>query len=792
MKKLLLSFLSFFACCLALMAQTEITWSGQSDWTGVAENAKSISLTSGNYTISASKEAGSSNPTVNKTYQDFRSYAKNQVLVSNSQENIKKLVFHLSAQGKKRWTELSPSEGAVTHDKANGVIIWEGDAQNIIFGVGEKAVYGTDGATKAGQFAFSSVTAYTAADLESGGGEGGEGEGGETPNPDEDITLYSETFGTNQGAFTIDDKVLPEGTTYIWSFASGYGMKASAYVNKTNYASESWLVSPKFDCTNATALTLSFSEAANFFKSAENVSAYTSVKVKEVGTDTWTDLTLSARASGTGWAFTDGITADLSAYVGKKMQIAFVYTSSAELAGTWEVKNFELKGKGEVTTESEVVIPEYTKIAELKNNATATATAVKFTFTDLLVTGAAGKNTYVTDGIDGMLLYGTASPYKAGDKISGTIAANLVSYSNLTELKDLDLTGVTVTSEGNEVTPVATTINELVAKQKKYENVLVTLSEVAFESNALADMNISLTDGEESITLRDNFNVLTDFIFDTTKQYNVTAIATIYNASIQLYALSADDIQMITNLVAPETAWATDTVAVMPGSTTVENTLTTNSTAAVTYSSSNEAVATIDTEGNITFVGYGHTVISAETAENEEYLASKASFDLFFIEGEGTLAKPYTPADVQYFSGKVEGKAWVKGKISGFFNNNKFFAGTEGAIVSNLALSAGDINVPVALPSGSKVRTDLNLLDNATNLGKTVWVYGTIEKYFKVPGVKNVTDYSWDGEGTLTGINSLEAAPANTKADVIYSIDGRRLAAPAKGFNIINGKKVIR
>lgn len=792
MKKLLLSFLSFFACCLALMAQTEITWSGQSDWTGVAENAKSISLTSGNYTISASKEAGSRNPTVNETYQDFRSYAKNQVLVSNSQENIKKLVFHLSAQGKKRWTELSPSEGAVTHDKANGVIIWEGDAQNIIFGVGEKAVYGTDGATKAGQFAFSSVTAYTAADLESGGGEGGEGEGGETPNPDEDITLYSETFGTNQGAFTIDDKVLPEGTTYIWSFASGYGMKASAYVNKTNYASESWLVSPKFDCTNATALTLSFSEAANFFKSAENVSAYTSVKVKEVGTDTWTDLTLSARASGTAWTFTDGITADLSAYVGKKMQIAFVYTSSAELAGTWEVKNFELKGKGEVTTESEVVIPEYTKIAELKNNATATATAVKFTFTDLLVTGAAGKNTYVTDGIDGMLLYGTASPYKAGDKISGTIAANLVSYSNLTELKDLDLTGVTVTSEGNEVTPVATTINELVANQKKYENVLVTLSEVAFESNALADMNISLTDGEESITLYDKFNVLTDFIFDTTKQYNVTAIATIFNASIQLYALSADDIQMITNLVAPETAWATDTVAVMPGSTTVENTLTTNSSAAVTYSSSNEAVATIDAEGNITFVGYGHTVISAETAENEEYLASKASFDLFFIEGEGTLAKPYTPADVQYFSGKVEGKAWVKGEISGFFNNNAFVAGTEGAIASNLALSAGDINVPVALPSGSQVRTDLNLKDNATNLGKTVWLYGTIEKYFKVPGVKNVTDYSWDGEGTLTGIDNLEAAPANTKADVIYSIDGRRLAAPAKGFNIINGKKVIR
>lgn len=786
MKKLLLSFLSFFACCLALMAQTEITWSAASDWETL-ENG--VSYTSGDYTILADKAENpnaSGKPMV-AAANDFRTYAKNTFTVTSSKANITKIVFYISSNGKKRWADVTPDTGTTTVDKATYTTTWEGDAKKITFTVGDAATYGTE-SSKAGQFCIDKLVIYTAG--ESGGGEG---EGGQTPDPEETITLYSETFGTNQGAFTIDDKVLPEGTTYIWSFASGYGMKASAYVNKTNYASESWLVSPKFDCTNATALTLSFSEAANFFKSAENVSAYTSVKVKEVGTDTWTDLTLSlsARASGTGWAFTDGITADLSAYVGKKMQIAFVYTSSAELAGTWEVKNFELKGKGEVTAESEVVIPEYTTIAQLKNDATATATAVKFTFTDLLVTGAAGKNTYVTDGIDGMLLYGTASPYKAGDKISGTIAANLVSYSNLTELKDLDLTGVTVTSEGNEVTPVATTINELVANQKKYENVLVTLSEVAFESNALADMNISLTDGEESITLYDKFNVLTDFIFDTTKQYNVTAIATIFNASIQLYALSADDIQMITNLVAPETAWATDTVAVMPGSTTVENTLTTNSTAAVTYSSSNEAVATIDAEGNITFVGYGHTVISAETAENEEYLASKASFDLFFIEGEGTLAKPFTLADVQYFSDKVVGKAWVKGEISGFFANNKFVAGKEGAVASNIALSAGDINVPVALPSGSQVRTDLNLKDNK-NLGKTVWVYGTIEKYFGVPGVKEVTDYSWDGEGTLTGIDSLEAAPANTKADVIYSIDGRRLAAPAKGFNIINGKKVIR
>ena len=800
MKKLLLSFLSFFACCLALMAQTEITWSGQSDWTGIGTT--DISYTSGNYTISASKAGGQTNPTVNATYLDFRAYAKSTIKVESSANNITKIVFYISTNGKKRWTDVTPDTGTATPDQAAYTTTWEGDAKKITFTVGDAATYGTE-SSKAGQFCIDKLVIYTAGESgggesgggESGGGEsgGGEGEGGQTPDPDEDITLYSETFGTNQGAFTIDNKVLPEGASYVWAWASAkYGMKASAYISGAAHASESWLVSPKFDCTNATALTLSFSEAANKFNSAENVSAYTFVKVKEVGTDTWTNLTLSARAGGTNWNFTDGITADLSAYVGKKMQIAFVYTSTAELAGTWEVKNFELKGKGEVTTESEVVVPEYTTIAQLKENATASATAVKFTFTNLLVTGTAGTSTYVSDGTDGTLLYGTASPYKAGDKISGTIAANLVSYNNLTELKDLDLTGVTVTSEGNEVTPVAATINELVANQKKYENVLVKLSEMTFESDALASKNISLTDGEESITLRDNFGVLTDFIFNTRKQYNVTAVATIFKESIQLYALSASDIQMITNLVDPETAWAADTVAVMPGQEEYECALGTNYEGTITYSSSDETVATIDANGDITFVGYGHTVITAETPETSEYLASKASFDLFFIEGEGTLAKPYTPADVQYFCDKVEGKAWVKGEISGYYNNSKYFAGTEGVVASNIAISAGETNVPVALPSGSQVRTNLNLKDNATNLGKTVWVYGTIEKYFSVAGVKNVTDYSWNGKGTLTGIDSLEAAPANTNADVIYSIDGRRLAAPAKGFNIINGKKVIR
>lgn len=168
MRKSLLSLLVLFVYSFVAFAQkgTEITWSGQSDWSGVG--TQEISFTQGDWSIQASKQTGSTSPTVNDKTFDFRAYAKNVVKVGNSAENIGKIVFHISDQGKRRWADITPSEGTITHDTENGVIIWEaGDAevQNLTLTVGEKATYGTDGETKAGQFDFTSVTAYTKAEL---------------------------------------------------------------------------------------------------------------------------------------------------------------------------------------------------------------------------------------------------------------------------------------------------------------------------------------------------------------------------------------------------------------------------------------------------------------------------------------------------------------------------------------------------------------------------------------------------------------------------------------------------
>lgn len=169
MRKSLLSLLVLFVYSLVAFAQegTEITWTGHSVWSGVVEKATQISYEQGDWSITASKGDGSTNPTVNETSNDCRVYAKGVVMISN-EAGIGKLVFHISAAGKKRWTTITPSQGVITEDFENSTITWEANGEEVQYlqlGVGEKATLGTDGTSKAGQFDFTSVTAYTKAEL---------------------------------------------------------------------------------------------------------------------------------------------------------------------------------------------------------------------------------------------------------------------------------------------------------------------------------------------------------------------------------------------------------------------------------------------------------------------------------------------------------------------------------------------------------------------------------------------------------------------------------------------------
>ena len=151
---------------------------------------------------------------------------------------------------------------------------------------------------------------------------------------------FSETFANTFGKFLVEDKSLAEGLSYVWAKNSGY-VKASAYVGGAAHASESWLLSPLFDLTNANEPNLMFEHAINKFASVDAAKQEATVWVREGEEGEWSKLEI-AYSENKDWTFVSSGSIALSAYKGKTIQIGFKYTSTAESAGTWEIKNFKV------------------------------------------------------------------------------------------------------------------------------------------------------------------------------------------------------------------------------------------------------------------------------------------------------------------------------------------------------------------------------------------------------------------------------------------------------------------
>lgn len=168
--------------------------------------------------------------------------------------------------------------------------------------------------------------------------DGGDPTPPEPPTPGEGI--FSETFANGQGEFEIKDVSLPSGLSYVWTHVSNYScMKANGFYQHAN-AAESWLVSPMIDLSGVNSATLTFAHAANF----ADPQGYFFVMVStdyagDVTTATWTELNISAWPDyNSNWAFVNA-SADLTAYAGQNVTIAFKYTSTEDHCAAWEVKN---------------------------------------------------------------------------------------------------------------------------------------------------------------------------------------------------------------------------------------------------------------------------------------------------------------------------------------------------------------------------------------------------------------------------------------------------------------------
>ncbi len=172
--------------------------------------------------------------------------------------------------------------------------------------------------------------------------------------------IFSETFKTGKGDFTIENVNAPAAVGEVWKHDSKYGyMIATAYVSsdKSNHASESWLISPVIDLAGRTAAFLSFDQAMNYFTSIAKAQTEATVNIREEGSETWTKLTVPSYPDALGWDFKNSGSIDLSAYLGKKVQIGFCYTSTDSKAGTWEVKNVVVSPEGTPSTPDQPSTP---------------------------------------------------------------------------------------------------------------------------------------------------------------------------------------------------------------------------------------------------------------------------------------------------------------------------------------------------------------------------------------------------------------------------------------------------
>ena len=152
---------------------------------------------------------------------------------------------------------------------------------------------------------------------------------------------YQINFCEGQGTWTIEDKTLPEALTYVWAQTEKYGMKASAYLNQC-YAVESWLISPVFDLSKETVAILNIEHALN-----KGSNAKCAVMAKTTDSAEWVKLDVptwpgtaneDGSYTGSSWDFVESGDIDLTAFCGKKAQIAFVYGSTDADAPTWEIK----------------------------------------------------------------------------------------------------------------------------------------------------------------------------------------------------------------------------------------------------------------------------------------------------------------------------------------------------------------------------------------------------------------------------------------------------------------------
>ena len=326
----------------------------------------------------------------------------------------------------------------------------------------------------------------------------------------ETVTLPYED--TKLEKFTKNNVKLPSELTYIWSFDSRYScMKASAYKGGA-LESESWLESPIIDLTAATNPVLAFEHAINQFSSVDKAKEEATVWIKEE-TGEWKQLEGVAYPEKLSWTFISSGDISLNAYKGKKIQIGFKYMSTAEKAGTWEVKEFKVTDGAPVITYTDKTIAEINEMSEDASNINLKLTNAQVVYVD-------GSNLYVREGDKAVIFYNLGIDLPANSILNGEIKVDYDNYYGIHEIKPIsDVTsadGLTIT-EGEAATPTATTVAELIKLKHIADYVVISGVKIVSE-----EKNYFAVDGENKIQLFKGIDVSS--YADKDKTYDIKAL----------------------------------------------------------------------------------------------------------------------------------------------------------------------------------------------------------------------------------------------------------------------------
>ncbi len=397
-------------------------------------------------------------------------------------------------------------------------------------------------------------------------------------------------------------------------------------------------------------------------------------------------------------------------------------------------------------TGGDIPDPEYLElpsIARVKAAATADKQKVLFKANDLLVTYINGKNLYVFDGTDGLLIYGDFSGISTGDKITADIKGDLYLYRGLTEISISAIENLTVNSQNNAVTPQVVTIADITNNFADYENELVTIKELTPAATTWESRNLTFTDdSDNALVVRDNWTVAANITFDIAVSYDVTGFVAIYandaGRTVQLFPRSAEDFDGDTGtIVYPD-----------PRETSLDNPYSVVELRALNATSSSEYL-----QESAFVVGYIVGYING----------SSLSATTAIFSAEPPAAAASTRADDP--------------KVAA----SNFLLADDPTCTDIAAV------VPIQLDNNSPARNDLNLADHPECLGTKVWLQGNVRKYMGVTGLHKVKHYSTDGVD-FTGVESVQA---ETASKAIYTIAGQRMQSITKpGIYIIGNKKV--